>query len=247
MVAPPRSSDCEWVGQNSQPDTPPDRQRSFARFRSSEISGSRGSVHRQPRPTGRQSVPASAPDRRGAQRDDRWVRLLPVDAMVLQHFVDLLLDLGGNTVEISRPGMAATGALNHYDGETLYEEHAADVLTIRALNREGEFGVATIHGTSTNQWRAADTNGHLAGAATRGRAVNAESPDDARCPEAREQIGARHGIARVCLAVHSTVAQKTAARTTQFFRSLGLRAELWGPTRRREATPLLAGFDRGLP
>ena len=61
--------------------------------------------------------------------------------MVLQHFVDLLLDLGGNTVEISRPGMAATGALNHYDGETLYEEHAADVLTLGTRNRKLTIGI----------------------------------------------------------------------------------------------------------
>jgi hypothetical protein len=33
------------------------------------------------------------------------------------------------------------------------------VLTIRALNREGEIGVATIHRPSTNQWRAPDTKG----------------------------------------------------------------------------------------
>jgi hypothetical protein len=102
--------------------------------------------------------------------------------MVLQHFVDLLLDLGGQTVEISRPGVAATGALQRDDGEALYEEHAADVLTIRALNREGEIGVATIHRPSTNQWRAPDTTNVAAGAATRGRAVNAESPDDAPVP-----------------------------------------------------------------
>jgi hypothetical protein len=70
------------------------------------------------------------------------------------------------------------------------------------------------------QWRAPDTNGHVAGAATRGRAVNAESPDGVRCPEAMVQVAARHGTARVCPAVHNTLAQKTRERTTQFFRSV---------------------------
>jgi hypothetical protein len=95
--------------------------------------------------------------------------------MVLQHRVDLLLDLGGQSVELSGPLMAATGALHHYDGEALYEEHAADVLTIRALNREGEIGVATIHRTSTNQWRAPDTTG-MWRELPHG-AANAESPE----------------------------------------------------------------------
>jgi hypothetical protein len=70
------------------------------------------------------------------------------------------------------------------------------------------------------QWRAPDTNRHVARAATRRRAVNAESPDDVRCPEARVQVGARHGIACVCPTVHNTFAQKTRERTTQFFRSV---------------------------
>jgi hypothetical protein len=48
--------------------------------------------------------------------------------------------------------------------------------------------------------------------------VNAEH--DARCPEARVQVGARHGTARVCPALHNTRSQKTYERTTQFFGSL---------------------------
>jgi hypothetical protein len=61
---------------------------------------------------------------------------------------------------------------------------------------------------------------HVAGAATRGRAVNAESPDDVRCTKARMQVAARHGTARVCPTVHNTRPQKTHERTTQFFRSV---------------------------
>jgi hypothetical protein len=57
--------------------------------------------------------------------------------MVLQHLVDLLLDLRGQTVEISRPLMTTTNALHHDDGEASYDEHAAYVLTLRTLNREG--------------------------------------------------------------------------------------------------------------
>jgi hypothetical protein len=80
------------------------------------------------------------------------------------------------------------------------------------------------------QWRAPDTNGHVAGAATRGRAVNAERPDDVRCLEARVQVAARHGTACVCPAVHNNRPQKTHERTTQFFRSIGVSMDL-RPTR----------------
>jgi hypothetical protein len=56
--------------------------------------------------------------------------------MVLQLRVDLLLDLGGQTVEISRPLMTATDALHHDDGEASYDEHAAVVMTIGTDDRE---------------------------------------------------------------------------------------------------------------
>jgi hypothetical protein len=36
----------------------------------------------------------------------------------------------------------------------------------------------------------------------------------------RVQVGARHGIARLCPAVHNMLPEKTYQRTTQFFRSV---------------------------
>jgi hypothetical protein len=56
--------------------------------------------------------------------------------VVLQHRIDLRLDLGGQTVEIRRPRMVATGALNSHDGEASDDEHAAFVKTLGTHDRK---------------------------------------------------------------------------------------------------------------
>ena len=51
---------------------------------------------------------------------------------------------------------------------------------------------------------------------TWGQPVNAESPIDARRPNPKLQVGARHATAYVCPAVHNIGAQKTHEAATQF-------------------------------
>ena len=61
--------------------------------------------------------------------------------MVFQNCFDLLLDLDRQTGQISGPRMSASRARHRYHGDALDDEHAADVLTLEALNREGSIGI----------------------------------------------------------------------------------------------------------
>ena len=87
--------------------------------------------------------------------------------MVLQHLVDLLLDLGSQTVEISRPLMTATNALHHDDGEASYDEHAPVVMTLRTHDRER--GVRIRHG------RGADRSAELEDGARAGSVIGSNT------------------------------------------------------------------------
>ena len=61
--------------------------------------------------------------------------------MVFHNCLDLLLDLDRQTGQISGPRVAATRARQCNHGNALDDEHAADVLTLGALNWERSIGV----------------------------------------------------------------------------------------------------------
>ena len=76
--------------------------------------------------------------------------------MVLQHRVDPLLDLGGQTIHSSGPCMPATVALHHDHRQALHDDHAGVVMALRTL--DGERVVGVRHGRGET-----DPNAELAG------------------------------------------------------------------------------------
>lgn len=56
--------------------------------------------------------------------------------IVLQQGADLVLDLAGQSVQITRPCVAAIGALHHDDRATLHDDHASIVMALRTNDRE---------------------------------------------------------------------------------------------------------------
>jgi hypothetical protein len=56
--------------------------------------------------------------------------------MVFQHAVNALLDLDGETLQVSGPCMPATVALDHHDSTAFHDEFAAVVMALRTLDVE---------------------------------------------------------------------------------------------------------------
>ena len=61
--------------------------------------------------------------------------------MILQHVMNLLLDLIWQVVHLSGPCIAATGACEHHDGQTSHDEHAAVVMALRTFDGERVVGI----------------------------------------------------------------------------------------------------------
>lgn len=56
--------------------------------------------------------------------------------IVLQDAADFLLNLAGQTVQVSGPCVEAIGAFHHDDGEAPHDQHASVVMTFRTGDRE---------------------------------------------------------------------------------------------------------------
>ena len=73
-----------------------------------------------------------------------WCPDVGILLIVLQLGSELLLDLVGQTLQVSGPCVAAIVALHHDDRETLHDEHASVVIALRTV--DGERLVAIRHG-----------------------------------------------------------------------------------------------------